>query len=78
MPAAGMGDVGRRYQIVAAYRIYLAKDGEALVILLGGGTKKGQQADISRAKALHQEYKARKKIGLAAEKKVAKGTTGKR
>ncbi len=60
------------------YRIYLSKDGEALVILLGGGTKKGQDADISRAKALHQEYKARKKIGLAAEKKGAKGTTGKR
>ena len=60
------------------YRIYLFKDGEALLILLGGGTKKGQDADISRAKALHQEYKARKKIGLAAEKKVAKGTTGKR
>jgi len=60
------------------YRIYLSKDGEALLILLGGGTKKGQDADISRAKALHQEYKARKKIGLAAEKKVAKGTTGKR
>lgn len=28
------------------YRIYLAKDGETLVILFGGGTKKGQQADI--------------------------------
>ncbi len=42
------------------YRIYLAKDGDALIILLGGGTKKGQQADIGRAKALWAEYKARK------------------
>lgn len=42
------------------YRIYLAKDGEALIILLGGGTKPRQQADIDRAKALWAEYKARK------------------
>ena len=43
------------------YRVYLAKDGETLIILFGGGTKRGQQRDIERAKALHLEYKARKK-----------------
>lgn len=43
------------------YRIYLAKDGEKLIILFGGGTKKKQQKDIDRAKELHTEYKARKK-----------------
>jgi len=42
------------------YRIYLAKDGETLIVLLGGGTKKRQQADIDRAKAMWAEYKARK------------------
>jgi putative addiction module killer protein len=42
------------------YRIYLAKDGESLIVLFGGGTKRRQQADIERAKALHAEYKARK------------------
>ncbi len=42
------------------YRIYLAKDGDALIILLGGGTKARQQADIERAKAMFAEYKARK------------------
>jgi putative addiction module killer protein len=42
------------------YRIYLAKDGDALIILFGGGTRRRQQADIERAKALHVEYKARK------------------
>ncbi len=42
------------------YRIYLAKDGDALIILLGGGTKQRQQADIDQAKALWAEYKARK------------------
>jgi putative addiction module killer protein len=42
------------------YRIYLAKDGEALIILLGGGTKKRQQVDIERARTLWTEYRARK------------------
>jgi putative addiction module killer protein len=42
------------------YRIYLAKDGDALIVLFGGGTKRRQQSDIERAKAFHAEYKARK------------------
>jgi putative addiction module killer protein len=45
------------------YRIYLIRDGEQLVILLGGGTKKTQQADINQAKIMAQEYKNRKKLG---------------
>ena len=43
------------------YRIYLAKDGDTLIILFGGGTKRGQQRDIDKAKVLLVEYKARKK-----------------
>jgi putative addiction module killer protein len=50
------------------YRIYLAKDGETLIILFGGGTKRGQQKDIDRAKALHTEYKGRKKAKAAVGK----------
>lgn len=50
------------------YRIYLAKDGEALIILFGGSTKKAQQKAIDQAVALHDEYKARKKILAAARK----------
>jgi putative addiction module killer protein len=42
------------------YRVYLAKNGDALIILLGGGTKQRQQADIARAAAMWAEYKARK------------------
>ena len=42
------------------YRIYLAHDGERLVILFCGGTKRRQQRDIDRAKELLAEYKARK------------------
>ena len=50
------------------YRIYLARDGEALIILFGGGTKRRQQKDIDQAKVLHAEYKDRKKTLAAAKK----------
>jgi putative addiction module killer protein len=43
------------------YRIYLVRDGEAFIVLFGGGTKRQQQADIEKAKNLLAEYKARKK-----------------
>jgi putative addiction module killer protein len=43
------------------YRIYFGKDGETLVILLAGGTKRRQQDDIAHAQTLWQEYKRRKK-----------------
>jgi putative addiction module killer protein len=46
-------------------RIYLAKDGNTLIVLFGGGTKRGQQRDIDRAKELLTEYKARKKAMTA-------------
>jgi len=52
------------------YRIYLAKDGDELIILFGGGTKKRQDLDIAEAKRLHQEYKDRKAKIKAAEKKL--------
>ena len=45
------------------YRIYLGKDGDHLVILLGGGTKKRQNTDIAVALARWQGYKRRKKEG---------------
>lgn len=43
------------------YRIYLGRDGLELIILLGGGTKKGQQNDIAAAQVLWIDYKKRKK-----------------
>ena len=42
------------------YRIYLAKDGLKIIILIGGGTKKRQQQDIDQALALWEDYKRRK------------------
>lgn len=50
-----------RIHVGAGYRIYFGKDGDALVILLGGGTKKRQQNDIDRAKAFWKDYKQRKR-----------------
>lgn len=50
------------------YRIYLGQDGDTLVILLGGGTKQGQNADIQLAKEAWHEYKQRK---AAAKRAVA-------
>jgi putative addiction module killer protein len=51
------------------YRIYLARDGGALIVLFGGGTKRRQHADIRRAEALFSEYKARK---AAADRRKVK------
>lgn len=50
------------------YRIYIASDGETLIVLLGGGTKRDQQKDIDRAKALHAEYKERKRVSVSGRK----------
>ena len=42
------------------YRIYFGKDGETLVVLLGGSTKRGQQPAIQAARDAWIEYKHRK------------------
>src|SRR6195952_2721387 len=43
------------------YRIYFGRDGETLVILLTGGTKRRQQGDIDAAHAYWQDYKRGKR-----------------
>ncbi len=42
------------------YRVYFGRDGQRLVILLAGGTKKRQQKDIDAAKARWRSYLASK------------------
>ncbi len=42
------------------YRVYLGKDGDALIILLSGGTKNRQQDDIEAARDLWREYRRRR------------------
>jgi len=47
------------------YRIYFGRDGDRLVILLAGGTKKRQPEDILRPKASWEDYRNRKAEGGA-------------
>ena len=47
----GHGVLELRVDFGPGYRIYLGRDGETLVILLGGGSKKRQQRDIAVAQA---------------------------
>jgi putative addiction module killer protein len=42
------------------YRIYFAYDGNTIIILLAGGTKKRQSKDIDKAKARWSDYKSGK------------------
>lgn len=53
-------------------RVYLASDGDALVVLFGGGSKATQPKDVLQAKALLLEYKSRKRALAAADKKQRK------
>jgi len=57
----GEGVFECRIDFGPGYRIYFGKDGDYLVILLGGGSKKRQKKDIDRAKVLWKEYKRRKR-----------------
>ncbi len=50
-----------RIDVGPGYRIYFGKDGDRLVILIGGGTKKRQQNDIHTAITRWKDYKQRKR-----------------
>jgi putative addiction module killer protein len=54
----GSGVFEYRIDFGPGYRIYFGKDGDRLVILLGGGSKKRQQRDIAEAVRLWTGYKA--------------------
>jgi putative addiction module killer protein len=41
------------------YRVYFARLGQVVILLLCGGDKRTQQKDIKRAKEYFQDYKAR-------------------
>ena len=59
----GAGVYEYRIDFGPGYRIYFGKDGDCLVILVGGGTKKRQKEDIKTALARWQDYKLRKGKG---------------
>lgn len=57
----GGGLLEYRIQTGPGFRIYFGREGDRLIILLGGGTKRGQRRDIKRAQFLWQEYQERKR-----------------
>ncbi len=57
----GSGVLEYKIDFGPGYRVYFGKDGETIVILLAGGTKKRQQRDIEDAQVRWQDYKDRKK-----------------
>jgi putative addiction module killer protein len=57
----GQGVAEYRIDFGPGYRIYIGQQGNRLVILLGGGTKKGQSADIRLAQTCWRDYKTRNK-----------------
>ena len=57
----GGGLLECRLHFGPGYRIYLGRDGDALVILLAGGTKARQRQDIEKARGLWREYRRRRR-----------------
>jgi putative addiction module killer protein len=53
--SVGEGVSELRIDYGPGYRVYLARIGLQIVLLLAGGTKKTQQKDIDRAKAMAKE-----------------------
>jgi putative addiction module killer protein len=56
----GQGVLEFRIDFGPGYRVYFGRDGDRLVILLAGGTKRRQDQDIAAAKVRWADYKARK------------------
>ncbi|MBI1811398.1 MAG: type II toxin-antitoxin system RelE/ParE family toxin [Nitrospirae bacterium] len=59
--SAGKGVLEYKIDFGPGYRIYFGMEGNELIILLGGGSKKTQDKDIKKAHALWFQYKANKK-----------------
>lgn len=59
LKGVGHGVLECRISFGPGYRVYLGRDGETLVILLTGGTKQRQSADIAAAHAMWAAYRRR-------------------
>ena len=58
----GQGVAEYRIDFGPGYRIYIGQDGNVLIILLGGGTKKGQNADIQQAQQRQRIFEVEDEI----------------
>jgi len=59
--SVGGGVIECKIYFGPGYRVYFGKDGERVVILLGGGTKQRQENDIRLARGRWEDYKRRKR-----------------
>jgi putative addiction module killer protein len=57
----GEGVLEYRISFGPGYRVYFGRDGNVLVVLLTGGTKKRQQRDIAAAIEMWADYRRRKR-----------------
>jgi len=55
--SVGEGVLELRIDFGPGYRVYFRRDGDTLILLLTGGTKKRQQRDIEAARACWRDYK---------------------
>lgn len=59
--SVGEGVFEYRIDFGPGYRVYFGQDGQTVVILLTGGTKKRQQRDIDEAHSYWRDYKQSKR-----------------
>jgi putative addiction module killer protein len=62
--SVGEGVLEYRIDFGPGYRVYFGRDGEILVVLLTGGSKKRQQREIDAARTYWLDYKRRKRAAL--------------
>lgn len=59
--SAGQGVFECKIDFGPGYRVYFGREGNTLLILLGGGSKKTLSRDIRKSQSLWAEYKTEKK-----------------
>ncbi len=59
----GGGVLEQKIEFGPGYRVYFGRDGDKLIILVGGGTKQRQHRDIANALDRWRDYKTRKAGG---------------
>lgn len=61
--SVGSGVFELKLNFGPGFRVYLGREGDDFIILLGGGTKSRLETDIERARKSWQAYKRRRKAG---------------
>jgi len=59
--SVGKGVTERRIDFGPGYRIYFGRDGNRIIVLVGGGTKARQSRDIKNAQEAWADYEGTKR-----------------